>query len=117
MEKHILNTDAGQLQFWFASQGPKLAIFHHGVPKPRELTVPELAAFAKHGYSVAVPVRPGYLESSPAATTPTMADIAGLTQSLLEHLGFEHYLSVGFRAAVRAHWLMQPPSRSPMRPC
>ena len=96
MEKILVNTQSGQVQVWFARQGSKLAVYHHGVPKPRQLNPAELEVFANHGYSVAAIVRPGYLESEAAAVTPSMADIAEATEAVISHLGFERFLSVGF---------------------
>jgi len=96
MEKRHIETKNGKIQVWFAQQGPKLAVYHHGVPKPRELSTAELAAFAKHGYSVAAIVRPGYLESAASPAPANMADIAEITAAVIGELGFERYLAVGF---------------------
>lgn len=96
MEKILVNTQSGQVQVWFARQGSKLAVYHHGVPKPRQLNPAELEVFANHGYSVAAIVRPGYLESEAAAVTPSMADIAEATEAVIKQLGFTKYVSVGF---------------------
>jgi pimeloyl-ACP methyl ester carboxylesterase len=97
MEKRILSLGLGQsVQIWYQKQGAKLAVFHHGVPKPRELSPDELAAFAAHGYSVAAIVRPGYLESTAASAPPSMAEIAPITETVARQLGFDQYISVGF---------------------
>jgi pimeloyl-ACP methyl ester carboxylesterase len=96
MEKLSLQTSPGVFtQVWFANQGPKLAVFHHGVPKPRQLSADELAVFAKHGYSVACPVRQGYLDSTPLDPSP-MAANASTTAEVAKQLGFESFVSFGF---------------------
>ena len=96
MDKLLLQSAPGvQTQVWFANQGPKLAVFHHGVPKPRALTTEELAAFAEFGFSVACPVRGGYLESTAHQPEPMAADSA-TTANVVSQLGFETFLTFGF---------------------
>jgi len=92
----MIETSPGQItQVWFAAQGPKLAVYHHGVPKPRTLTEQELAAFASASYSVACPVRRGYLAST--FTAPgSMASDAPITAEVVRQLGFETFVSFGF---------------------
>ncbi|MEY4411615.1 MAG: hypothetical protein RLZ69_1189 [Actinomycetota bacterium] len=96
MEKLLIQTAPGlQTQVWFADQGKKLAVYHHGVPKPRLLTEAELAVFAEFGYSVACLVRQGYLESTPVEESP-MASSVPAVSTIARELGFEAFLSLGF---------------------
>lgn len=96
MELKLMRTaDGAAHQVWFAAQGPKLAVYHHGIPKPRALTAEELAVFAEFGYSVACPVRAGYLQSTPQPPAPMLADAAA-TSELVDQLGFDSFISIGF---------------------
>lgn len=93
--KLIQTTPETQAQVWFADQGPKLAVYHHGIPRPRQLTEAELAVFAEFGYSVAAPIRPGYLLSTPVAPRAMAADSPD-TAHIVEQLGFKEFVSLGF---------------------
>jgi pimeloyl-ACP methyl ester carboxylesterase len=96
METKLMRTyDGATHQVWYADQGPKLAVYHHGIPKPRALTPEELAVFAEFGYSVAAPVRAGYLQSTPQPPAPMLAD-AATTAELVNQLGFDTFISIGF---------------------
>ena len=87
--------DGATHQVWYASQGSKLAVYHHGIPKPRALNTDELAVFAEFGYSVACPVRAGYLQSTPQPPAPMISD-AATTAELVSQLGFHTFISLGF---------------------
>ncbi|MDE2409635.1 MAG: alpha/beta hydrolase [Actinomycetales bacterium] len=96
MELKLMRTaDGATHQVWFAAQGPKLAVYHHGIPKPRALTAEELAVFAEFGYSVACPIRAGYLQSTPQPPAPMLAD-AATTAEIVDQLGFDTFISIGF---------------------
>ena len=84
------------IQVFFEASGEKLAVWHHGTPNPRELSADVLAAFARHGYSVACPIRPGYGDSTLVRTDgQTMSDMAPITAAVVAHLGFEKFVSFG----------------------
>jgi len=96
MEALLIETSPGIInQVWFANQGGKLAVFHHGVPKPQPLSPGMLAVFEAAGYSVACIVRRGYLGSTVTDPAPMIAD-ARVTDAVVRHLGFDSFISLGF---------------------
>ena len=96
MQELLVETGTNQTnQVWFAHQGQKLAVFHHGVPRPQPLSPAMLSVFADHGFSVACVVRRGYLGSSSTAATP-MVDDAKITYAVVKHLGYTNFISVGY---------------------
>ena len=96
MQEQIIDVSTGRKsQVWFESQGSKLAIFHHGVPKPQPLSPAILEVFKAHGYSVACVVRAGYLGSTVTEALPMAAD-AEVSRAVAAALGFETFISVGY---------------------
>ena len=96
MQEFIVTSGpARKTQVWFANQGSKLAIFHHGVPKPQPLSPAMLAVFETSGYSVACVVRAGYLGSTATDPLPMAAD-AEVSSAVAKHLGFDTFVSVGY---------------------
>lgn len=96
MQELLVESGTNQTnQVWFAHQGQKLAVFHHGVPRPQPLSPAMLSVFADHGFSVACVVRRGYLGSSSTAPAP-MVDDAEITDAVVKHLGYTNFISVGY---------------------
>ena len=97
MQTLLIETAAGQkIQTFFSEGGPRLAIWHHGTPNPRELSAEVVAAFAAHGYSVAAIVRTGYGDSSLTRDDgQNMAEISNTTAAVVAHLGFNEFVSFG----------------------
>jgi len=97
MQTLLIETAAGQkIQTFFYEGGPRLAIWHHGTPNPRELSAEVVAAFAAHGYSVAAIVRTGYGDSSLTRDDgQNMAEISSTTAAVVAHLGFAEFVSFG----------------------
>ena len=80
---------------YFAAQGPKLFVWHNGTPSARPLSPTMLEVFAKHGFSVASPLRPGYGDSSYQPARSFEADAAN-TAKVVSELGFERYITCGY---------------------
>lgn len=98
METLRIETAPGVItQTYWHPGGDKLVIWHHGMPSPRPLS-PEMAAlFNSYGYSVAVPIRQGYAQSTVVGTRP-IAEDAKVTKAVVEHLGFNEFITTGFSA-------------------
>lgn len=97
MQNLIIQGVSGQsIQAFFEASGEKLAVWHHGTPNPRELSDEVLAVFARHGYSVVCPIRPGYGETTLTRTDgQNMSEMAPVTAAVLAHLGFDKFVSFG----------------------
>ena len=97
MQNLIFRSASGQsIQAFYQASGDTLAVWHHGTPNPRELSAEVLAVFARHGYSVVCPIRPGYGEASLTRTDgQNMSDMAEVTAAVVEHLGFDKFVSFG----------------------
>ncbi len=97
MQNLVFRSALGQsIQVLFEAGGDKLAVWHHGTPNPRELSADVLAAFARHGYSVACPIRPGYGETTLTRTDgQNMSEMAPVTAAVVAHLGFDRFVSFG----------------------
>ena len=98
METLLIETASGVInQTFFHKGGDKLIVWHHGMPSPRPLS-PEMAdVFHAHGFSVAIPIRQGYGQSSVVGPRP-IADDAQVTKAVVEHLGFAEFITTGFSA-------------------
>jgi pimeloyl-ACP methyl ester carboxylesterase len=98
METLLIETAPGVItQTYWHPGGDKLIIWHHGMPSPRPLS-PEMAQlFNSHGYSVAVPIRQGYAQSTVVGRRPVAED-AQTTKAVVSHLGFDEFITTGFSA-------------------
>jgi len=95
MERELIETGANETcEVWFARQGSRLAVWHHGTPNISPLSPAMLEVFAAHGYSVVCPVRRGYLGSTAVGPAP-MADDARITTALVKQLGWGSFVSLG----------------------
>lgn len=96
MEKLLIETAPGVItQTYWHEGGDKLIVWHHGTPAPRPMSPQMLAVFAKHGYSVAAPVRQGYMQSTAVAPRP-IRDDAKVTEAVVKHLGFDEFSTIGY---------------------
>ena len=98
METLLIETAPGVItQTYWHPGGDKLIIWHHGMPSPRPLS-PEMAQlFNSYGYSVAVPIRQGYAQSTVVGRRPVAED-AQTTKAVVSHLGFDEFITTGFSA-------------------
>ena len=96
MEKVLIETapDVITQTYWHPG-GDKLIIWHHGTPAPRPMSPQMLEVFSSHGYSVAAPVRQGYMQSTEVGRRP-IADDAAVTKAVVEHLGFSEFRTIGY---------------------
>ena len=112
MQNQVFQGASGQsIQVLFEASGDKLAVWHHGTPNPRELSSEVLAVFARHGYSVVCPIRPGYGETTLTRTDgQNMSEMAPVTAAVVAHLGFDKFVSFG-HSSGGARALSQPAGR------
>jgi pimeloyl-ACP methyl ester carboxylesterase len=71
-----------------------LLIYHHGTPSAGDIFGPTAETAAEHGFRVASYSRPGYAGSSRRAGR-SVADCATDTAALADHLGADHFYTVG----------------------
>ncbi|MFM8927606.1 MAG: hypothetical protein ACKOFA_05335 [Rhodoluna sp.] len=96
MEKLLIETAPGVItQTYWHEGGDKLIVWHHGTPAPRPMSPQMLEVFSSHGYSVAAPVRQGYMQSTVVGRRP-IRDDAAVTQSVVLHLGFKEFRTIGY---------------------
>jgi len=84
-------------QTYIHKGGDKLIIWHHGMPSPRPLSPQMAELFNSYGYTVAIPVRQGYAQSTAVGRRPIVED-AQVTKAVVEYLGFKDFISTGFSA-------------------
>ncbi|GAA0453645.1 hypothetical protein Ade02nite_01900 [Paractinoplanes deccanensis] len=70
-------------------------VFHHGTPSGAVRYEPVFKAAVRHGLRIILPSRPGYAGSTPHPGR-RVADVAGDVAALLEGLGAEHFVTVGW---------------------
>ncbi|HEV2640634.1 MAG TPA: alpha/beta hydrolase [Actinocrinis sp.] len=70
-------------------------VLHHGTPSAAITFEPLVAAAARHGLRFVVHSRPGYAGSSPQPGR-TVADAAADVAAVLDDLGAEHFVTVGW---------------------
>ena len=98
METLLIETAPGVItQTFFHKGGDKLIVWHHGMPSPRPMSPQMAKVFHSHGYSVAIPVRQGYAKSTVVGPRP-ISDDAKVTKAVVEHLGFDEFITTGFSA-------------------
>lgn len=98
METLLIETAPGVItQTFFHKGGDKLIVWHHGMPTPRPMSPQMAEVFHSHGYSVAIPVRQGYAKSTVVGPR-AIADDAQVTKAVVEHLGFDEFITTGFSA-------------------
>jgi len=73
----------------------KLLVLHGGTPTAATLFDPMVQAAARHGLRVLTHSRPGYAGSSPFPGR-TVAAVAADVTALLDHLGVDRFLTVGW---------------------
>lgn len=96
METLLIETAPGVInQTYFHRGGDKLIIWHHGIPAPRPMSPEMLALFTSFGYSVAAPVRQGYLKSTVVGPRPVADDVT-VTSAVVKHLGFAEFRTIGY---------------------
>ena len=96
MEKILIETAPGVMtQTYFHKGGDKLVVWHHGTPAPRPMSPQMLELFSSFGFSVAAPVRQGYMQSTAVGPRP-IADDAKVTKAVVEHLGFDEFRTIGY---------------------
>lgn len=96
MEKLLIETAPNVItQTYWHEGGDKLIVWHHGTPAPRPMSPQMLEVFSSHGYSVAAPVRQGYMQSTEVGRRP-IGDDAAVTQAVVEHLGFSEFRTIGY---------------------
>ncbi|MEA2522711.1 MAG: hypothetical protein QOI81_2357 [Actinomycetota bacterium] len=71
-----------------------LVIFHHGTPGSGDIFGPTAETAAEHGFRLASYSRPGYGGSS-RQPGRSVADCAADTAALADHLGADHFYTVG----------------------
>lgn len=71
-----------------------LLIFHDGTPGGSELFPPTVETAAAHGFRIARYARPGYAGSTRLAGR-TVSDCAADTIALADHLGADHFFTMG----------------------
>ena len=98
METLLIETATGVItQTFFHKGGDKLIVWHHGMPSPRPMSPQMAEVFHSHGYSVAIPIRQGYAKSTVVGQRP-ISDDAKVTKAVVEHLGFDEFITTGFSA-------------------
>ena len=96
MEKLLIETAPGVItQTYWHEGGDKLIVWHHGTPAPRPMSPQMLEVFSSNGYSVAAPVRQGYMKSTEVGRRP-IADDAAVTKAVVDHLGFSEFRTIGY---------------------
>ncbi|MFN5558508.1 MAG: hypothetical protein ACK472_03410 [Rhodoluna sp.] len=96
MEKLLIETAPGVItQTYWHEGGDKLIVWHHGTPAPRPMSPQMLEVFSAHGYSVAAPVRQGYMQSTEVSPRP-IGDDTKVTQAVVKHLGFSEFRTIGY---------------------
>jgi pimeloyl-ACP methyl ester carboxylesterase len=98
METLLIETSPGVItQTYLHRGGDKLIVWHHGMPSPRPLSPQMAELFNSYGYTVAVPLRQGYANSTVVGRRP-IADDAQVTKAVVDHLGFKEFITTGFSA-------------------
>lgn len=96
MEKLLIESSPDVItQTYWHQGGDKLIVWHHGTPAPRPMSPQMLELFSSHGYSVAAPVRQGYMQSTEVGRRP-IRDDAAVTQAVVDHLGFSEFRTIGY---------------------
>lgn len=96
METLLIETAPGVItQTYWHKGGDKLVVWHHGTPAPRPMSPWMLDVFTKYGYSVAAPVRQGYMKSTSVGPRP-IAEDAKVTAAVVKHLGFDEFKTIGY---------------------
>ncbi len=90
----IADVDAGKIEFALKGEGPVVLICH-GAPGGYDQAELIGREFVAAGYQVVAPSRPGFLRT-PLATGLTFADQADALDELLDTLGFDQVVVVGF---------------------
>jgi len=92
----MIETSPGVLtETFFHEGGNKLLVWHHGTPAPRPMS-PEMAdLFASYGFTVAIPVRQGYINST-AVGRRNVAEDAKVTEHIVDYLGFTEFRTIGY---------------------
>jgi len=98
METLLIESAPGVItQTFFHKGGEKLIVWHHGMPSPRPMSPQMADVFHSHGFSVAIPIRQGYAKSTVVGPRP-IAEDALVTKAVVEHLGFDEFITTGFSA-------------------
>jgi pimeloyl-ACP methyl ester carboxylesterase len=88
--------DGRSLEFVVTGPGDGMPlVLHHGTPSSAVVFEPWRESAAKHGLRLVMYSRPGYAGSSPRPGR-TVADAAGDVAALLDALGAERFLTVGW---------------------
>jgi pimeloyl-ACP methyl ester carboxylesterase len=88
--------DGRSLEYVVAGPGDGMPlVLHHGTPSSAVVFEPWQESAAKHGLRMVMYSRPGYAGSSPRPGR-TVADAAGDVAALLDALGAERFLTVGW---------------------
>jgi len=75
--------------------GDKLILWHHGTPAPRQFSPQMAELFASYGYTVAIPVRQGYLNSTVVGKRSVSED-NHVSQAVVDYLGFSEFKTIGY---------------------
>ncbi len=90
----LAQVDAGQVEFTAAGDGPAVLVCH-GAPGGYDQAALIGEAFERAGYRVIAPSRPGFLRT-PLTTGLTFAEQADALEELLDSLGIDQVVVVGF---------------------
>ena len=75
--------------------GDKLILWHHGTPAPRPFSPQMAEIFASYGYTVAIPIRQGYLNSTVVGKRSVSED-NHVSQVVVDYLGFNEFKTIGY---------------------
>ena len=82
-------------QTFFHEGGDKLIVWHHGTPAPRAMSPQMADLFASYGFSVAIPIRQGYINST-AVGRRSVAEDAKVTAKVVDYFGFDEFRTIGY---------------------
>jgi len=92
---HLALEAGGRLDYLLAGEGDALLVYHHGTPAAGPIGQSVVQAARASGLVVAELVRPGYGEST-RQPGRTVADVVPLVEALVDHLGFERFVTMGW---------------------
>lgn len=91
----VVLADGSRLDYFVASGGDDLLIYHHGTPAAGPLEPDMIAAAQAQGFTLVELVRPGYGQTS-RQPGRTVADVVPLVTALADHLGFDRFVTLGW---------------------
>jgi pimeloyl-ACP methyl ester carboxylesterase len=92
---HFIRSNGNRVDYIDTGSGDNLLVYHHGTPGAGPMEPEILEAAQANNFRVVELIRPGYINST-REVGRTVADVVPLTLELVDHLGFENFVTMGW---------------------